>query len=397
MIPSQHDIARVLVRVAAAILPSRMSQWGQAMRHELEAIDAGESPVRYALGCVLGALHAAASFHVAQLKTGQGEMDMGEAAMDSGGRFPGRSHVIGGICAAIATGLGIVYMTLADAPARYLIMNLAALAVGFACVGVSATLARRYRAPDAAIVLAASVCLLASALLGTTVDGATRWVSLAGVFIQPSLILVPLLAMCFVRAPSGGAALGIVITAIALAMQPDRGMAGALALAMAVLFAIRRERHAAIATAAAAVAFGITMLRPDRQPAMPHVDQILHTAFDVHPLAGGAVVLGACVMLVPAFACWAGRHTNRTSGAVFGAMWLAIIAAAALGNYPTPLVGYGGSAIIGYVLCMLGWPARASMALGSGDVADQPRSRRRSSHHAMRSAMRFSTPRSVGV
>lgn len=33
--------------------------------------------------------------------------------------------------------------------------------------------------------------------------------------------------------------------------------------------------------------------------------------------------------------------------------------AAALGNYPTPIVGYGGSAIIGYVLSLLALPKRA--------------------------------------
>ena len=33
---------------------------------------------------------------------------------------------------------------------------------------------------------------------------------------------------------------------------------------------------------------------------------------------------------------------------VFGGVWCTALAAAALGNYPTPLVGYGGSAILGY-------------------------------------------------
>lgn len=392
MIPSQHDIARGLVRVAAAILPSRMSQWGQAMRHELEAIDAGDSPVRYAFGCVIGAIHAAAGFHFAPP-----EVREGEGNMESGNSFSMRTPVVAGVCAASATGLGVVHLALADAPARYSIMNLAALAIGFACVGVSAVLARRYRVPDAVIVLVAAVAILATATLGKSADGTTRWVSLAGVSIQPSLILVPVLAMCFARTRSIAATLGIVIAATALALQPDRAMTGALALATVALLAFRRERNAAIAASVAAGAFGVAMLRPDRQPAVPHVDQILYTAFDAHALAGAAVVTGMCVMLVPAMAGWAWDRANRASHAVFGAMWLAIIAAAALGNYPTPLVGYGGSAIIGYVLCMLGWPTRASMALGAGDVADQPRSRRRSSHQAMRSAMRFSKPRSVGV
>lgn len=392
MIPSQLTIARLLVRFAAALLPPPMRQWGRAMRHELEAIDAGDSPIRYAFGCVVGAVHAAAGFHFAPPEAGEGETDM-----ESEGRFWVRPPVVAGICAAIATGLGIVYLMLADAPARYSIMNLAALAIGFACVGVSAVFARRYRIPDGAIVLAAALCLLATALLGTGAGGATRWVSLAGVFIQPSLILVPVLAMCFARTRSLPATLGVIIAAAALALQPDRAMTGALASAMAVLFAMRRERNSAIAAIAAAVAFGIAMFRPDRQPAMPHVDQILYTAFDLHMLAGTAVIAGAGVMLVPALAGWMGDRTNRVNHAVFGAMWLAIIAAAALGNYPTPLVGYGGSAIIGYVLCLLGWPARANATLASDGAADQSRSRRRSSHHAMRSAMRFSRPRSVGA
>jgi hypothetical protein len=37
---------------------------------------------------------------------------------------------------------------------------------------------------------------------------------------------------------------------------------------------------------------------------------------------------------------------------------LVVLAAAALGNYPTPLVGYGGSAILGYLLCLIGLPQR---------------------------------------
>lgn len=392
MIPSQQDIARMLVRFAAALLPSSMRQWGQAMRHELEAIDAGDSPVRYAFGCVIGAIHAVAGFHFAQPETREGEGNM-----ESGSMFSMRAPVVAGVCAAIATGLGVVHLLLAGAPARYSIMNLAALAIGFACVGVSAVLARRYRVPDAVIVLVAAVAILATAMLGKSADGTTRWVLLAGVSIQPSLILVPVLAMCFARTRSVAATLGIVIAATALALQPDRAMTGALAVAMVALLAFRRERNAVIAAAAAASAFGIAMLRPDRQPAVPHVDQILYTAFGAHPLAGVAVIAGGGVMLVPALAGWAGDRASRASHAVFGAMWLAIIAAAALGNYPTPLVGYGGSAIIGYVLCLLGWPARTRIAPGSAGAADQSRSRRRSSHQAMRSAMRFSSPRSVGV
>jgi hypothetical protein len=47
---------------------------------------------------------------------------------------------------------------------------------------------------------------------------------------------------------------------------------------------------------------------------------------------------------------------------VFGTIWFSAVAAAALGNYPTPLVGYGGSAIVGYLfsVAMLPRPAQSA-------------------------------------
>ncbi len=64
------------------------------------------------------------------------------------------------------------------------------------------------------------------------------------------------------------------------------------------------------------------------------------------------------------------RHAPRPvrDPAVFGATWLAVIAFAIVGNYPTPLVGYGSSAIVGYCLsaAVLADPDQsASLACGS--------------------------------
>ena len=60
-------------------------------------------------------------------------------------------------------------------------------------------------------------------------------------------------------------------------------------------------------------------------------------------------VSGLATMLVPAVAQGA-RSQDREVFAMFGATWLAVIAFAFAGNYPTPLVGYGSSAILGYCL-----------------------------------------------
>jgi hypothetical protein len=162
-----------------------------------------------------------------------------------------------------------------------------------------------------------------------------------------------------VRTRSGAVAL--IVAAAALAIQPDRAMAGALAVVLAALALRRPDPMVLSALAAAAIGFAITLIRADVQPAVPFVDQILFRSFDVHWLAGMAVTGGAVVMLLPAI-----RGLSRDPGqgdlhVAFGALWLAVIAAAALGNYPTPLVGYGGSAILGYLLSLAAFPARTAI------------------------------------
>ena len=69
------------------------------------------------------------------------------------------------------------------------------------------------------------------------------------------------------------------------------------------------------------------------------------------------------MLIVPAIAGRWMDPGNREVHAVFGAVWLGVVVAAALGNYPTPLVGYGGSAILGYVLSLSLMPGRARSAV----------------------------------
>jgi hypothetical protein len=98
------------------------------------------------------------------------------------------------------------------------------------------------------------------------------------------------------------------------------------------------------------------LARADNLPAAPYVDQILYTAFDVHAAAGAAVLAGSALLLIPAIIGWKRDAACCAPYAVFGAIWFAALIAAALGNYPTPVVGYGGSAIVGYVLSLWSLP-----------------------------------------
>lgn len=347
-----HRVAGALVGLAAAILPPALRSWGAAMRHEIAAIASGREAIAFALGCIGVALHAA---FAAPASARAGDLSQTE-------QLPMRPQAgtrrIAALCAIAATGLGLGYLALAGAPPGYLAMNAAALAIGFLAVGIIGAWPAAIRLSPDLMLLALGCALLAASLFGTNMGGATRWVSIGGLSVQLSLIVLPVMALGFARNRTPAATMAIMLAAAALALQPDRAMAGALTAAMLAIVLVRPDRNALFALTAGGAAFAATLAQPDTQPAMPWVDQIFHTAFAAHPLAGVALYAGAAVMLVPALFGWARDPANRAVHAALGALWLAMLVAAALGNYPTPVIGYGGSAIVGYVIAALAMPRR---------------------------------------
>jgi cell division protein FtsW (lipid II flippase) len=342
-------LAAKIAHVANAMLPPELKDWGAAMRCEVASIPTRHKAVFFAIGCLFFAFHQRMAYSRKQF---------------FGGLIAHRSRMVAW-CAILATGLGLLQMAFANAPIRLLIMNVGALGLGFAIVGIATLVARKncYTWGPISLVLAALVML--TTLFGVSTEGATRWISLGGVSIQSSLLVVPILAIAFAREQSILTTVAIVLTSFALAVQPDRGMSGALAAGMVALVIAQPSKRTLIASCAGLGGFLVAMVQADTLPAMPHVDQVYYSSFAVHPIAGVAVLLGAVLLLVPAFVGKFGGSLDPKVCTVFGAVWGAISLAAALGNYPTPIVGYGGSAIIGYVICMLGFaaPKRREAAL----------------------------------
>jgi hypothetical protein len=352
--------ARLIVRLAARLLPPAMRDWGRAMEAEVRMIDRAVPAFVFALGCLGCALRQVmlrAPFR-------------GEFAMRLWKDLANRPRHLAALCAAASTGLGLAYLAAAGAPASYLAINGAALAIGLLAIGVLAMARGIGEAARGAIRVALAAALLFTSLWGVSADGVTRWVSAGGLLVQPALLLLPILAIGFARSRDGLSTLAILIAALALALQPDRAMAGALAAGMTMLALLRPGRNSLLASAAALAGLAATLIRADPSPAVPFVDQIFASSFGVHPLAGLAVLAGAVLMIFPACIGLRRDPRNREVHAVFGMVWLAVIAAAALGNYPTPLVGFGGSAIVGYLVGLIGLPRRASAApIGRGGVA----------------------------
>lgn len=259
---------------------------------------------------------------------------------------------VGVACAVAATLLGCAYMVMGKAPMAYPAVNLAALLIGLLVFASLAKVRFSVERRGGPLLIAAGLALVATALFGVQVEGIARWIRLGPLVVQPGLILLPPMVVAFYRRSSPAAALGMIAAAAAFAIQPDRAMAGALAAGTVALLAARRDATAILAALASIAGFVVTLLRPDPSPALPFVDQIVYSAFDVHVLAGAAVLAGLALLVLPALAGARFGPEVRAAALVFGATWAAVIVAAVLGNYPTPVVGYSGSAVLGYVLSL---------------------------------------------
>ena len=279
-----------------------------------------------------------------------------------------RPRLLGLICGAGAVALGLAYMLMAGAPPRYLFVNGAALVLGAIAWLVLRSTATTRLTGTGPVVLALAVTILGTAMFGIAADGATRWVSVGPLSLQVSLIVLPIMIVLYARSADAIGTAGMMVAAAALAVQPDRAMAGVLLAGLLATMVARPSRHLILPMAAAMLAFGWTLLKPDTLPASPYVDRVFYTAFDVHPLAGFAVVMGAFALLLPAATGALRGADDRPALLAFGGCWLAVVIAAALDNYPTPLVGYGGSAVLGYLLSVALLPNNRSAGSRDGVV-----------------------------
>jgi len=325
----------VLIHMIRKCTPRHRKSWSSAMEAEIENIRGEFAAIIFGLGCLL----ACGRFQMEKLS-----MPERLSQIFAGDNFAALAIIAGTLAGAI----GLIYLTLAGAPSGMILINGLSLAIGLL---IAILIRLTIRLSDTALNIIAPVLalsLLAVAMFGQGIEGANRWLAIGPYVVQPSLILLPLVVICYARLNSVPSMVAVMIGAVAMALQPDRAMAGMLFLAVLTLNYLRPTNAKFMASIVCAVAFVSTMILPDRLTAVPFVDHILWTAFDIGLLMGIGLWLGCLALLAPVIFLPPSRRTSTHW--VFAACWCAVIAAAAMGAYPTPIVGYGASAIIGYFL-----------------------------------------------
>lgn len=344
---------RGLAGLIGWMTPVHREKWARAMQAELAAIDNSREAFAFTFGCLI----ACCRFHL--------ERDNLVKQMGSG-LMTDRFSLLTLACGLTAGLIGLAYLLVAAAPLTMVMVNGASILIGiFLVIGLRTSV----RISDDFVMIVTcggALILLGTATFGAAVDEARRWLVIGPFFVQTSLILLPILATGFARLQNRATLSAIVLAAAAMAIQPDRAMAAMLFVAVAIVGLLRPGRVTIGASIFCAIAFAITLLLPDRLPAVPFVDHILWTGFDIGLWVGAALWAGCILLVCPIL--FVPKGERSVTQYVFAGSWLTLIAAAAMGAYPTPLVGYGASAIIGYFLGLLFVQPAKQASLAGADV-----------------------------
>jgi cell division protein FtsW (lipid II flippase) len=253
------------------------------------------------------------------------------------------------IWAGAAVVFGCSLLVIMGAPARMPLMNGAAFLIGLALIGILVAAKRLGAGAPLAdwSLLCLAVLMPLTAWAGAGLDGVSRWLIIGGITVQPGLIVTPVLAVAFWMRPSAIRLAAVGAASAGLAMQPDPGAAAMLLLGLAapLLGRAARSRTAAAAVAVALTALIVSLMRAVPLPPVPYVEHMLADAVSGGPLAMLFLALTLVCLFVPAQANGGGRAALGFTG-----VWAGALAASILGPYPTPVAGFGGSAVLGYVL-----------------------------------------------
>lgn len=263
-------------------------------------------------------------------------------------RHPAR--LTGMLALAVPVLAGIAWMAFAGAPSSYPLVN------GIALLAASAWVLFG-RAPRSLHVQRALVAFLAVVLfvplasgpeLQSVTHGAVaRWLPLGPLHLHAGMLVVPALAVFATR--EAELAPPILLAALLGAyLQPDAATGFAITLAAVGLHHVTRDWKIGVVAIVAFFASILMALSGELTP-QPFVEYVLPMLARSQPAIAlalvGALVASYFLILKALPAPAAARFT--LAGSLFGFAMTAVIS-----SYPTPLIGYGASAILGYGLAL---------------------------------------------
>lgn len=255
----------------------------------------------------------------------------------------GRSTTL--LALAVPVVAGLAYLAAFGAPSSYLMVNGGALVVTILWMVFAppapATVLRRV------IIGVALLLMFLPLATGPALNGIARWLPLGPVTLHAGMLVLPALVVLAADEPDYAPAI-LSAALLAAVLQPDMATCAALTLAAFGFYDATQDwRHGVFA----AVAFAATLVASinGELPAQPFADHIVFRLVFTAPLTALGLVAALLVSFFLIAMAGPGAPAPRKglAGCLLGFSFAGLVA-----NYPSALIGYGASPILGFGLAL---------------------------------------------
>lgn len=251
--------------------------------------------------------------------------------------------------------IGSLVMRLHGVSTSAYLQNLAALLIPGAGFGVYLSVARpaKPKARHGYAAMLACLAALGCTFLDSGTDGIHRWIQVGPFALHAAFLFMPLaltgMDILFMAGKPRAAYVCALLTGVALFLQPDASMSGALVMAMVSMLWHDRKNSVLYGTVLFVLLMlaAVSWLRPESPAPVLQVEGILELA-----QASGwqiASLLSLMILFCP-FAAGLCQTSSRLVSAANLLFYAALLAAACTGDFPVPVIGSGASPIIGYLM-----------------------------------------------
>lgn len=361
--------ARYLMSACLMLMPSAQTAWARAMAAELDEFDTGRAACGFALGC----LGLALKLRLRSIPAAIGRTtlrDAGAFATLCGSSWTHLQQAsatrLGAASAILAVLAGCVFMASAGAPSAWPWMNGMSLAFALASLALlpRQRLQTEAQLRDGLCLLLGGI-LLASTGLASSAGLSGRWLRLGPIAMQPVWLLLPGLLLLSGRPRGaavpknrGRASQGLLLAMVALLAQGE--LSWLLLMSLVLLLRCARQpgsRAEFLLGCLALLGAGLASPYWHAPTPLAFVDQVVVQGWSSNSRLALPWLLPAAQLLILSPA-WRHRHAFE-----HGVLWAGIVALSLPGWLPTPLLGMGGSAILGYVLSLSAVPRQGLKAI----------------------------------
>jgi len=254
--------------------------------------------------------------------------------------------------------IGASAMNVNDIKGMIVILNSICLIIGWliSCFVISQKAKQSKSKIPEILIIALILVMYVLTFIDPGVDGVHRWLSIGPINLYISSIFTPLLIIELWILKKRNNAIWVeiltVLVAVLLCLQPDASQLTAFSIPMVLMLLNKPSKKILSYFVSGILIFLVitSWIRLDSLPAVVYVEDILGLVMDRGLIWSVLGVISLIILPMPFF--FLSKQSEKMPSWCIGLYFAIILITTFFGNFPVPLMGYGISPIIGYLIAM---------------------------------------------